>query len=118
MSQFASRGEADIFRITRDETDLPMKTRVLRTVALSSLALSLAAVGCNGSGDSKQDTAQVAQNPEAANPNAPILLRGTVTSVSANQIVLKSDTGSVTVAVTQPFHLYTRGPSDLAHVKE
>jgi hypothetical protein len=32
--------------------------------------------------------------------------------------VLKSDTGAITVAISQPFHLYTRGPSDLAHVKE
>jgi hypothetical protein len=52
------------------------------------------------------------------NPDAPILLRGTVTSVSPTQLVLKSDTGAITVTISQPFHLYTRGPSDLAHVKE
>jgi hypothetical protein len=46
------------------------------------------------------------------------MLRGTVVSVSANQLVLKSDTATVTVKVTQPFHLFTRAPSDLSHVKE
>jgi hypothetical protein len=32
--------------------------------------------------------------------------------------VLKSDTGAVTVTLKQPFHVYTRAPSDLSHVKE
>jgi uncharacterized protein DUF5666 len=97
-----------------------MKRLMLRAAKPITTAFSLAfiIVGCNNSGDSKQDTAEVAQNSSTTNPNAPILLRGTVTSVSANQLVLKSDTGNVTVAVTQPFHLYSRVTSDLAHVKE
>ena len=41
-------------------------------------------------------------------------MRGSVVSVSPTQIVLKSDTGNVTVAVTQPF---ARVPSDLSHVQ-
>jgi hypothetical protein len=45
-------------------------------------------------------------------------VRGTVTSISANQLVLTTDTGSATVAITQPFHLYTRVPSNLSNVKE
>jgi hypothetical protein len=82
----------------------------------SSLALSVFA--CSRSADSKQDSTQVAQSAQAPNPDAPIMLRGTVVSVSANQLVLKSDTGTVTVAVTQPFRLYVRAPSDLSHVKQ
>jgi hypothetical protein len=78
----------------------------------------LAVFACNRSADSNQDSTQVAQSASTPNPNAPIMLRGTVASVSANQLVLKSDTGSVTVALVQPFHLYVRAPSDLAHVKE
>jgi hypothetical protein len=39
-------------------------------------------------------------------------------SVSANQIVLKSDTGTVTVAIAQPLHVYTRAPSTLSSVQE
>jgi hypothetical protein len=81
-------------------------------------SLALVTFGCSRSADSNQDTTQTAQSGRASNPDAPILLRGTVTSVSANQLVLKSDSGAVTVAITQPFHLYTRGPSDLSHVKE
>jgi hypothetical protein len=81
-------------------------------------SLVLAVFACNRSADSNQDSSQVAQSASTPNPNAPIMLRGTVASVSANQLVLKSDTGSVTVALVQPFHLYVRAPSDLAHVKE
>jgi hypothetical protein len=46
------------------------------------------------------------------------MVRGSVVSASASQAVIKSDTGNVTVALTQPFHVYTRATSDLAHVKE
>ena len=85
-------------------------------VLCSSLALVVFA--CNRSADSNQDSTQVAQSALTPNPNAPIMLRGTVVSVSANQLVLKSDTGAVTVILAQPFHLYVRAPSDLSHVKE
>jgi hypothetical protein len=84
-------------------------------ILCSSLTLSVFA--CSRSADSRQDSTQVTQSAQAQNPDAPIMLRGTVVSVSANQLVLKSDTGAVTVAVTQPFSLYVRAPSDLSHVK-
>jgi hypothetical protein len=86
--------------------------------ALLCSSLAFAIFACNRSADSDQDTAQVRQTPQASNPDAPIMLRGTVTSVSANQLVLKSDTGTVTVALAQPFHVYVRAPSDLSKVKE
>ena len=84
---------------------------------IAGLFLALSVFGCSRSADSNQDTAQMAA-AQTVNPDAPILLRGTVTSVSPTQLVLKSDTGAITVTISQPFHLYTRGPSDLAHVKE
>ena len=84
---------------------------------IAGLFLALAVFGCSRSADSNQDTAQMAA-AQTVNPDAPILLRGTVTSVSPTQLVLKSDTGAITVTIAQPFHLYTRAPSDLAHVKE
>jgi hypothetical protein len=87
-----------------------------KPLALCSLALSVFA--CSRSADSRQDSTQVAQTAQAPNPDAPIMLRGTVVSILANQLVLKSDTGAVTVAMRQPFHLYVRAPSDLSHVKE
>ena len=85
-----------------------------RLVLCSSLALSVFA--CNRSADSYQDTTHIAQS--ASNPNASIMLRGTVVNVSANQLVLKSDTGTVTLGLTQPFHFYVRASSDLSHVKQ
>jgi hypothetical protein len=81
-------------------------------------SLALAVFACSRGADSNQDSIQVAQSAETPNPDAPIILRGTVVNVSANQLVLKSDTGTVTVRLAQPFHLYARAPSDLSHVKE
>jgi hypothetical protein len=80
--------------------------------------LALAAFACNRSPDSKQDTTAAAQSAQTSSADARVEVRGTVVSVSPTQLVIKADTGTVTVALTQPFHLYTRGPSDLAHVKE
>jgi hypothetical protein len=85
-------------------------------VLCSSLALAVFA--CNRSADSNRDSTQLAQSAQTPNPNAPIMLRGTVVSVSANQLVLKSDTGAVRVSLAQPFHLYARSPSDPSQVKE
>jgi hypothetical protein len=80
-------------------------------------SVALATFACNRNPDSTQDTTQAAQSAPTPNPDAPTI-RGTVVSVSADQLVVKSDTGNVTVKLTQPFHLYVRAPSDLARVKE
>src|SRR6266446_6080922 len=88
-----------------------------RPLILSS-ALAFIATGCNRGADSNKDTTQVAQSLPAPNPNAPIMLRGTVVSVAANKLVLKSDTGVATVVMAQPFRLYTRVPADLSKVTE
>jgi hypothetical protein len=45
------------------------------------------------------------------------MLRGTVASANAAQLVLNTDTSTATVKLTQPFQVYDRAPSDLAHVK-
>ena len=74
-------------------------------------------VACKG-GESKQGADTSAQTAQTARSNAPPTVRGTVVSDSANKLVLKSDTGNVTVTMVQPFHLYTRVPSDLSHVKD
>ena len=93
-----------------------MLTKTALLLLVSSPALAM--LGCNSKADSTQDTTQLAQSAAATNPDAPIMLRGSVVSASATQIVLKSDTGAVTVAVAQPLQVYTRAASDLAHVKE
>jgi hypothetical protein len=82
------------------------------------LALALPAmVGCSRGGNSTPADTTAAQNAQAANA-APITLRGTVVSASASALVLKSDSGAVTVKLGQPFHLYARVPSDLSKVRE
>ena len=99
-----------------------MLTRMLKAgpakFLVVCLSVAFAATACNRGADATQDTSLASQSAPAANPDAPILLRGSVVSVSANQIVLKSDTGTVTVAIAQPFQVYTRGPSDLSKVQE
>ena len=85
-------------------------------VVSSSIALGITA--CKPGADSSQDTSKIAQGAQVSNPDSSILLRGSVVSVSANQIVLKSDTGTVTVAIAQPFQVYTRATSDLSKVQE
>ena len=87
-----------------------------RLVLCSSLAI--AAMGCNRTPDSKQDSTSVAQGATAPNPDAPVMLRGTVVSVSADELVLKSDTGTLTVKLAQPFRVYDRVASDLSKVQE
>ena len=89
----------------------------MKMLALFS-SLALAALACNRGADTSQDTTQVPPLVQPSTAGARVEPRGTVVSVSANQLVLKTDTGTVTVTLTQPFHLYTRAPSDLAHVKE
>ena len=84
-------------------------------ILFSSLALL---PGCNRGADSTRDSTQVAQSAQTPNPDTPIMLRGAVVSASANKLVLKSDTGVVTVTMVQPFRLYTRVPSDLSKVTE
>ncbi len=91
--------------------------RVARFSMFCSIA-GLTLIGCKQSPSSKQDTTQSAQNAPSPAPNSPIMLRGTVVSVSASQLVLQADTGRATVALTQPFHIYARVPSTLSQVKE
>jgi hypothetical protein len=109
-------------------------SKASQLVLLSSFALAAAA--CSGKTDASQDSASAASGQSmsasgtassgaaasgaAASGTAtmPILLRGTVQSDSAGQLVLKSDTGLVTVKVTEPFHVYNQGPSTLANVKD
>jgi len=97
-------------------------TRMRKTgparLLLASSSIALGITACKPGADSTRDTSQVSPSAQVSNPDAPILFRGTVVSVSANQIVLKSDTGNVTVAIAQPFQVYTRAPSDLSKVQE
>ena len=90
--------------------------KVLRAAAVCSFVVM--AAGCGGRTESTVDTSQAAQSAASANPDATIMVRGAIVSASPSEVVIKTDTGTVTVAVTQPFHLYQRAPSDLSKVAE
>jgi hypothetical protein len=89
----------------------------MRMLIVSMLAIAVAA--CSRGRDAAVDTTTPAPaSAQAPNPDAPIMLRGTVVSASPTELVLKGDTGSVTVKLSQPFHVYARVPSNLAQVKQ
>jgi hypothetical protein len=94
-----------------------MKRVPTTSIAYATLVLVVAA--CSHGADSRQDTTPAAQ-AAAVSPgtDASVMLRGSVVSASATELVLQSDSGQVTVAITQPFHLYTRESSDLSRVKD
>jgi len=95
-----------------------LKIGFTRPLALL-FSLTVGVTGCNRSANSTADTTQAAQSAHATSKSdSSITFRGAVVSVATNQLVLRSDTGTVTVAVAQPFHLFFRSPSDLSKVKE
>jgi hypothetical protein len=85
-----------------------------------SVVLVIAAFVANAcsreSGTAQSDTASVQSTPAATDSVANI--RGTVASVSATDIAITTDTGTVRIKVTQPFHVYDRKPGKLADVKD
>jgi len=93
--------------------------KLLHFVAVSAV------VACSKTETAKVDTSTPsttpAPAPSTAAASAPatdsmILVRGSVASVTATQIVVQTDSASVTVATPQPVQLFSRGPSDLSHV--
>jgi hypothetical protein len=69
--------------------------------------VGITALACSKESASVQsDTASVATAPATTDSAANV--RGTVSSISATDIVIKSDTGSVTIKLTQPFQVYDR----------
>jgi hypothetical protein len=98
-------------------------TERLRQLSLRSAPLAVAAFtaftvfACNReSGPANSDTtaAQGVSGPADSAVN----VRGTVASVSATDIAIKTDTGTVTIKVAQPFQVYDRGPGKLADVTD
>jgi hypothetical protein len=87
-------------------------------VLCSAFCLASVALGCSRGADSNQDTTQPTQSAPLPSADAPIILRGTVASISGNQLVLTSDTETVKVTMTQPFHLYSRVPGDISRVSD
>src|SRR5437763_7956402 len=79
---------------------------------------SAAAIACGrGSGAGRADSAAGQSAPTTASDTT-ATVRGTVVSLSATTLVIKADTGSVTVQVTPPLQVYDREPGRLADVKD
>jgi hypothetical protein len=68
------------------------------------------------SGSANSDNSAVQGVPAAADSAANV--RGTVASVSATDIAIKTDTGTVAIKITPPFQVYDREPGKLADVKD
>jgi hypothetical protein len=71
---------------------------------------TLAITACTARADSA--------NSAAAGAAAPLIVRGAIQSVSATSLVIKNDTGSVTVEVSGPLHVYAREHARLADVTD
>lgn len=90
-------------------------------IASSVLLASLAA--CNrgssaGSVDTSAPTSATPQPSAAATSDTTAMLRGTVASLQGGQLVVKTDTNTVTVKVADPLQVYDRAPGSLADVKD
>ena len=71
---------------------------------------SAAAIACGrGSSAGRADSAAGQSAPTTASDTT-ATVRGTVVSLSATTLVIKADTGSVTVQVTPPLQVYDREP--------
>ncbi|HEY4217130.1 MAG TPA: hypothetical protein VGM67_08330 [Gemmatimonadaceae bacterium] len=57
-------------------------------------------------------------SPSDGGAAAPLMLRGTVASVSSTELVLNTDSGTTTVKLDQPFNLYTRAAGKLSMVTD
>lgn len=92
---------------------------VIRSVAVSAVFV----FACTKRDAAIVDTTTPSTTPAPAPSSAAaavsdsmVLVRGSVTSVSATQVVVKTDSTTVTVATPQAVQVFMRGPSDLSHV--
>ena len=91
-----------------------------RRIAAAACAITVMACG-GGSDSTRADTASgnaPASNGTPGTSAAPPSVRGTVASISTTSLVVKTDTGNVTIKVAQPLKVYGREPAKLGDVKD
>jgi hypothetical protein len=101
------------------EKEIEMTISFSQTVRRSMVLLigALVAGACSReSGTVQSDTTSAQATPPATDSVANI--RGTIASVAATEVVITTDTGKVTIRLTQPFQVYDREPGKLADVKD
>ena len=91
-----------------------------RPTPLSMVAAAFALLtGCTQRADtSASDSSTASSTTSAASSDTSTMVRGTIASASASQVVVATSTGNVTVAVTPPLQIYSRQPATLADVKD
>lgn len=87
--------------------------RLVFPVAAFAVALACG----RGSGTARSDSA-AGQSAPPGGADTMATVRGTVVSLSPTSVVIKADTGNVTVKVTQPMVVYDRAPGKLTDVKD
>lgn len=78
-------------------------------------------LACNpGESDNRESTygARPVPAPAGRSEDSVTAVRGTIVRASPTELVVKSDSGDITVAIAQPFHFYVRTPADLSDVKD
>src|SRR4051794_40781746 len=92
---------------------------------LVAVAAALLILACGTKDKPQVDTttpsATPAPPPSSAGSTSPtadsmVLVRGSLTSATSTELVVKTDSASVTVSTPQPVQIFARGPSDLSHV--
>lgn len=78
-------------------------------------AVSITAWGCNRGAPAAGDTASAGGSIATAADTLP-MVRGTVASVSSGDLVVKADTGTVSLKVAAPLKVYERVPAKLSDV--
>lgn len=91
--------------------------RSTRLVSVPVVLIIVASCG-RGSSAGSIDTSAPAQSPPPAGTDTMTMLRGTVASATGGQIVVQTDSATVTVKLTEPFQVFDRAPSDLSQVKD
>jgi hypothetical protein len=80
------------------------------------LAASVCAIACGRSNARYDSTA--AAGGEVSTPNAAAMVRGVVSDVTSSSLVIKTDTGSVTLALAGPPEVFDREPGSLSDVAD
>ena len=101
-----------------------MKTFIIKAASqfVFGASIALLTVGCSSSKDASQPNPPPAPAAQASAQTPatqePMLVRGAVATISADRLVIKGDTGAVTLKLTQPVQVYQSAPGKLADVKD
>jgi hypothetical protein len=86
---------------------------------LCGLGLSITLAACGQRADTSSDTtAAAASSTSSSTADTSAMVRGTVASASAAQLVVATPNGNVDIALSQPVKVYSRQPATLADVKD